>query len=187
MTSYSQALLTMDKFTKEKRSAIMRAIRSRDTQPELIVRKWLYAHGWRFRCQYKRLPGHPDIAIPKIRTLIEIRGCFWHRHEGCPTATMPKTNKQFWRTKFRNNVARDKRHEKCEMGTVPRAKGGLRSCAAAEERGPPHFVRPRPPPPSYKSSIVTFRIVISSPPSLSAHLQLIYGSSPAHLSFTPLW
>ena len=86
----------------------------------------------------------------------------------------------------------------CEMGTVPRAKGGLRSCAAAEERGPPHFVRPRPPPPGYKSSILTFRIVISSPPSLSAHLrliyssssahlQLIYGSSPAHLSFTPLW
>ena len=54
----------MDKFTKEKRSAIMRAIRSRDTQPELIVRKWLYAHGWRFRCQYRRVPGHPDIAIP---------------------------------------------------------------------------------------------------------------------------
>ena len=108
----------MDKFTKEKRSAIMRAIRSRDTQPELIVRKWLYAHGWRFRCQYRRVPGHPDIAIPKIRTLIEFRGCFWHRHEGCPTATMPKTNKQFWRTKFKNNVARDRRHEKewAELG-----------------------------------------------------------------------
>ena len=61
---------------------------------------------------------HPDIAIPKIRTLIEIRGCFWHRHEGCPTATMPKTNKQFWRTKFKNNVARDRRHEKewAELG-----------------------------------------------------------------------
>ena len=102
----------MDKFTKEKRSAIMRAIRSRDTQPELIVRKWLYAHGWRFRCQYKRVPGHPDIAIPKIQTLIEIRGCFWHRHEGCPTATMPKTNRAFWRTKFRANVARDRRHER---------------------------------------------------------------------------
>ena len=61
------------------------------------------------------------------------------------------------------------------------AQRALRSCAAAEERDPPHFVRPRPPPPSYKSSIVTFRIVISSPPSLSAHLRLIYSSSTAHL------
>ena len=67
------------------------------------------------------------------------------------------------------------------MGTVPRAKGGLRSCAAAKERGPPHFVRPRPPPPGYKSSILTFGIAIPSLPSLSAHLQLIYSSSPAHL------
>ena len=70
---------------------------------------------------------------------------------------------------------------KCEMGTVPRAKGGLRSCAAAEERDPPHFVRQRPPPPGYKSSILTFGIAISSPPSLSAHLQLISSSSTAHL------
>ena len=108
----------MDKFSKEKRSEIMRAIRGRDTLPEVIVRKWLYAQGWRFRCQYRGVPGHPDVAIPKIRTLIEIRGCFWHRHEGCPTATMPKTNREFWRTKFRANVARDRRHEKewAELG-----------------------------------------------------------------------
>ena len=67
------------------------------------------------------------------------------------------------------------------MGTVPCAKGGLRSCAAAEERDPPHFVRPRPPPPGFKSSILTFGIAIPSLPSLSAHLRLIYGSSTAHL------
>ena len=102
----------MDKFSKETRSKIMRAIKSRDTLPEIVVRKWLYANGWRFRCQYKKVPGHPDIALPKIRTLIEIRGCFWHRHAGCAAATMPKTNKVFWRTKFKNNVARDARHER---------------------------------------------------------------------------
>ena len=108
----------MDKFSKEKRSEIMRAIRGRDTLPEVIVRKWLYSQGWRFRCQYRGVPGHPDVAIPKIRTLIEIRGCFWHRHEGCPTATMPKTNREFWRMKFRANVARDRRHERewAELG-----------------------------------------------------------------------
>ena len=70
---------------------------------------------------------------------------------------------------------------KCEMGTVPRANGGLRSCAAAEERGPPHFVRPSPPPPGFKYSLLTFGIAIPSLPSLSAHLRLISSSSTAHL------
>ena len=94
------------------RSRCMRAIKGRDTLPEVIVRKWLYANGYRFRCQYKKVPGHPDIAIPKLKTLIEIRGCFWHQHEGCPDATMPKTNKAFWRNKFKANVARDAEHER---------------------------------------------------------------------------
>ena len=102
----------MDTMTKEQRSRCMRAIKGRDTLPEVIVRKWLYANGYRFRCQYKKVPGHPDIAIPKLKTLIEIRGCFWHQHEGCPDATMPKTNKAFWRNKFKANVARDAEHER---------------------------------------------------------------------------
>ena len=102
----------MDKFTKEKRSKIMSAIHSRDTLPEIIVRKWLWAHGWRFRVQYRKVPGHPDVALPKIRALIEVRGCFWHQHEGCPDATKPKTNRAFWTAKFRANKARDRRHEK---------------------------------------------------------------------------
>ena len=102
----------MDRVSKEERSRIMRSVHGTDTIPELVVRKWLYANGWRFRCQYNRAPGHPDIAIPKIRTLIEIRGCFWHRHEGCKSATTPKTNTAFWRAKFKANVARDRRHEK---------------------------------------------------------------------------
>ncbi len=108
----------MDKFSKETRTRIMSSIHSRDTLPEIIVRKWLWAHGWRFRVQYKKVPGHPDVAIPKIRTLIEIRGCFWHQHKGCPDATVPETNRAFWTKKFRANRARDARHEKewAELG-----------------------------------------------------------------------
>lgn len=113
----------MDKFTPEQRSKVMRAIKGRDTLPEIVVRKWLFAHRWRFRCQYKKVPGHPDIALPRLKTLIEVRGCFWHRHgwaveDGgwvqkgeCPEATMPKTNVDFWNAKFLANVARDHRHE----------------------------------------------------------------------------
>jgi len=90
----------------------MRAVKGRDTSPELIVRKWLWAHGYRFRCQYRRAPGRPDVAIPKLRTLIEVRGCFWHRHENCELASTPKSNSAFWRRKFAANVARDARHER---------------------------------------------------------------------------
>ena len=101
----------------------MRAIKGRDTLSEIVVRKWLFAHGWRFRCQYKKVTGHPDIALPKLRALIEVRGCFWHRHgwsvaDGewrqdleCPDVTMPKTNVNFWNAKFLANAARDRRHE----------------------------------------------------------------------------
>ena len=102
----------------------MRAIHGAGTLPERVVRKWLYANGWRFRCQYKRVPGHPDVAMPKIRTLIEIRGCFWHHHgwewngrklvqtAACPQATAPKSNRAFWNAKFRANVRRDQEHER---------------------------------------------------------------------------
>lgn len=69
-----------DKFTKEKRSAIMRAIKGRDTLPEIVVRKFLHQNGFRFRVCDKRIVGHPDIVLPKYRTLIEVRGCFWHHH-----------------------------------------------------------------------------------------------------------
>ena len=114
----------MDKFSKAKRSEIMAAIRGRDTLPEIVVRKWLFAHGYRFRVCDKRLPGKPDIVLPRYRTLIEIRGCFWHHHgwvwdgrklvqtEVCPQATAPKTNRRFWNAKFRANVRRDQEHEK---------------------------------------------------------------------------
>ena len=96
----------MDRMTKEQRSKCM----------GMIVRKALYKEGFRYLCQPtkvggKKMPGHPDIVLPKYRTIIEVRGCFWHRHEGCRLATMPATNVEFWTKKFADNVARDKRHE----------------------------------------------------------------------------
>jgi len=114
----------MDKFTPEQRSKIMAAIHSRDTLPEVIVRKWLFAQGYRFRVCDKKVVGHPDVVLPRLKTLIEIRGCFWHHHgwawdgrklvhkELCGQATAPKTNKAFWNAKFRRNVRRDQEHEK---------------------------------------------------------------------------
>jgi len=114
----------MDTVTPAKRSKIMSAIRSRDTLPEVMVRKMLFANGWRFRVCDRRIVGHPDIVIPKCRTLIEVRGCFWHHHgwawdgrklvqvAACKTATAPKSNRKFWNEKFRRNVRRDAEHER---------------------------------------------------------------------------
>lgn len=100
----------MDTITKEQRSKVMSRIRSRDTKPEMLVRKRIFAAGWRFRTCDKRFPGHPDVVVPRAHTLIEVRGCFWHRH-GCAASTMPKSNIEFWMTKWSNNVRRDRRHE----------------------------------------------------------------------------
>ena len=101
----------MDTLTPERRSWVMSRIHSKDTTPERIVRSWLHRRGYRFRLHVKTLPGHPDIVLPKYHALIEVRGCFWHRHRGCRTATTPSSNTRFWKDKFRRNVARDKRHE----------------------------------------------------------------------------
>lgn len=97
----------MDSLTKEKRSWNMSRIRSNDTTPELVVRSFLFRRGFRFRLHVKNLPGHPDIVLPKYKTGIEVRGCFWHRHPGCKIATMPSSNVDFWQEKFRKNVERD--------------------------------------------------------------------------------
>ena len=114
----------MDKITPEQRSKIMSAIHSRDTLPEIVVRKWLHAQGFRFRVCDKRIVGHPDVVLPRLRTLIEIRGCFWHQHgwawdgrklvqvASCPQSRAPKSNRKFWNEKFRRNVRRDEEHER---------------------------------------------------------------------------
>ena len=89
----------------------MSRIRGKDTKPEVCVRKFLFSKGFRFRKNDRRYPGKPDIVLPKYRTVIFVHGCFWHRHEGCSNATMPKTRTEFWSEKFRKNVENDRRHQ----------------------------------------------------------------------------
>ncbi|MGR9448287.1 very short patch repair endonuclease [Rhizobium leguminosarum] len=88
----------------------MSRIRSRDTSPELALRRALHARGLRFRVNDRRLPGKPDIVLPRFKTVILVHGCFWHRHDGCKIASTPKSNTAFWEEKFARNVARDVRN-----------------------------------------------------------------------------
>lgn len=93
------------------RSAIMRALRQKDTQPEMMVRRALHSLGYRFRLHRKDLPGRPDIVLPRHRVAILVHGCFWHRHSGCPNTRTPKSRQEFWNAKFTANVERDQRVE----------------------------------------------------------------------------
>src|SRR6266487_4753063 len=96
-----------DVHDKETRSYNMSRIKSRNTKPELLVRKFLHAHGFRYRLHVKDLPGKPDIVLPKYRTVIFIHGCFWHGHEGCKYFVVPKTRTEWWLTKINSNKAND--------------------------------------------------------------------------------
>ncbi len=98
----------MDIWDKEKRSQVMSKIRSKNTKPELTLRKALFAKGFRYRVNDKKLPGKPDIVLPKHKTVIFVHGCFWHKHEACKYAYTPKTNTEFWIDKITSNVERDK-------------------------------------------------------------------------------
>ncbi len=97
--------------TPEQRSRNMAAIKGKDTKPEMIVRKYLFSRGLRFRVQVRKLPGNPDIVLPKYKTVIFVNGCFWHGHEGCRYFRLPKSNVEFWEEKIERNVARDFRNE----------------------------------------------------------------------------
>lgn len=97
--------------TPEERSQNMAAIKGKDTKPEMIVRKYLFSRGLRFRVQVRKLPGNPDIVLPKYKTVIFVNGCFWHGHEGCRYFRLPKSNVGFWKEKIERNVARDVRNE----------------------------------------------------------------------------
>lgn len=97
----------MDVHSPEQRKRNMQSIRAKDTRIEVMVRKELFARGFRFRKNDKRYPGTPDIVLPKYHTVIFINGCFWHRHPGCRYATTPSTNQQFWEEKFRKNIEND--------------------------------------------------------------------------------
>ena len=92
----------------EQRSRNMSAIKSKNTKPEIFVRKLLHSKGYRFRLHKKDLPGSPDIVLPKYKTVIFVHGCFWHRHKNCKYASTPKTRQEFWEAKFRENINRDK-------------------------------------------------------------------------------
>ena len=96
-----------DIFSTEKRSDIMSKIRSKGTKPEIKLRKALFARGFRYRTNDKRLPGTPDIVLPKYGTVIFVNGCFWHHHPDCKIATTPKSNTEFWQNKIKRNRQRD--------------------------------------------------------------------------------
>ena len=121
----------MDKLTPQQRHKTMAAIRSKDTKPEMIVRQGLWKRGFRYRLNYKRLPGHPDLVLRKYRTCIFVNGCFWHglnvtitnNHEpitieSSECCKIPKTNREFWVAKIRRNKERDKEEQRklAEMG-----------------------------------------------------------------------
>lgn len=97
-----------DVMTKKQRSYNMSRIRGKNTKPEELVRKYLFAQGFRYRKNDKCYPGKPDIVLPKYHTIVFVHGCFWHQHPGCKAARIPETNKKFWADKFEKNVRRDK-------------------------------------------------------------------------------
>lgn len=101
-----------DHLTIEQRHKNMAAVRSKDTKPEMVVRKYLWSRGFRYRVNNPRLPGHPDIVLRKYRTCIFVNGCFWHGHEGCKYFRMPKTNTEFWERKISRNKERDREEQK---------------------------------------------------------------------------
>lgn len=96
----------------------MTAIKGKDTKPELLVRKFLFSRGFRYRLNHPRLPGHPDLVLRKYRTVIFVNGCFWHGHQGCRYYVLPKTNVEFWRNKIERNRDRDveEQHKLASMG-----------------------------------------------------------------------
>lgn len=96
-----------DNHTPKVRSYNMSRIRSKDSKPEETVRKFLFSKGLRYRKNDKRFPGHPDIVLPKYKTMVFVNGCFWHMHERCPDFVWPKSNQEYWEPKLRRNKRRD--------------------------------------------------------------------------------
>ena len=98
-----------DIYSKNKRSQIMSKISGKETEPEVLVRKFLFRKGFRYRKNDKRYPGTPDIVLPKYKTVIFVHGCFWHGHN-CRAGKLPETRKEFWQNKIDTNIARDKKN-----------------------------------------------------------------------------
>ena len=102
----------MDVHDKKTRSYNMSQIKGKNTKPEKIVRKYLFSQGFRYRTNDRRLPGTPDIVLPKYKTVVFVNGCFWHAHQGCKWFVPPKSNSEFWQKKFAYNIERDERNYK---------------------------------------------------------------------------
>ena len=98
----------MDVHDKVTRSYNMSQIKGKNTKPEELVRKYLFSQGFRYRKNDKRLPGSPDVVLPKYKTVIFINGCFWHGHHGCKYFVWPRSNEEFWKEKIQRNIERDK-------------------------------------------------------------------------------
>ena len=115
----------MDKLTQEQRHRCMSSIKGKNTKPEMgkntkpemIVRKFLFSRGFRYRLNHPRLPGQPDLVLRKYRTVIFVNGCFWHGHENCKYFRLPKTNIDFWQKKIERNKERDKK-EQCQLAAM---------------------------------------------------------------------
>ena len=93
--------------TQEQRSRCMAAVKGKDTKPEMLVRRYLFSRGLRYRVNVRKLPGSPDIVLRKYKTVVFVDGCFWHGHQGCRHYHLPETNADFWRQKIAMNIARD--------------------------------------------------------------------------------
>jgi DNA mismatch endonuclease, patch repair protein len=98
-----------DMFSKEKRSELMRAIKGKDTKPEMVVRRLLHRMGYRYRLHQAGLPGNPDLVFAGRQKVIFVHGCFWHGHAACGAYRVPKTNESYWASKIARNQTRDSR------------------------------------------------------------------------------
>ena len=96
----------------DQRSANMRRIRSKDTSPEMVVRRLVHGMGFRYRLHVQKLPGRPDLVFPRLKKIIQVQGCFWHQHSGCPQSHIPKSRIEYWRPKLTSNKRRDRNNDR---------------------------------------------------------------------------
>ena len=101
----------MDKISKFRRSKNMSSIKSKNTKPEILIRSLLFSKGYRFKIHDKKLPGKPDIVMPKLKTVVNVHGCYWHYH-GCSRSNVPKTKTKYWLEKLENNKRRDSQNKR---------------------------------------------------------------------------
>ncbi len=151
-----------DIMTPEQRSRCMAAVKGKDTKPEMIVRRYLFSRGLRYRVNNSKLPGSPDIVLRKYKTVVFVDGCFWHGHENCKYFRLPKSNSDFWRHKIVMNIARDYANTvdlrlagwrvirvwECDIKTKARREATLRNLYAM-------ITAPRPAKPSYSPAAET--------------------------------